>query len=287
MVKRRGWPGDLKDSRSWLVLTMKPGAAPLFELARAFVAQWTEPTDPTRERLAAEWAKNLNDALGLAALFRATNDQFRERFGLTEPGNFVLVIDQAEELYSRSGEAEARRFSEIIAIAAQMRTLTVLASLRSDHYGHFQADEKLFASSIIVDVPPLREKELRQVVERPPALLGARFEDVRMGERVVGSTARQPGALPLLSYLLEDLWKGMQRRGDGMLRWSDYPDLEAVGSSSSSRRGRLSSAFANATRVRWPAERLPVGRLRNSSMSRSRASSRMRRRAERTPYRPA
>ena len=72
-VRGRGWPGDLKDSRSWLVLTMKPARAPLFELARAFVAQWTEPTDPARERLAGEWAKNLQDALGLAGA--AAGDQ--------------------------------------------------------------------------------------------------------------------------------------------------------------------------------------------------------------------
>ena len=77
----RGWPGDLKDSRSWLVLTMKPGERPLVELARAFVAQWTEPTDPARQRLADDWAKHLHDAVGLEALLRATSDQFRERRG--------------------------------------------------------------------------------------------------------------------------------------------------------------------------------------------------------------
>ncbi|MER2510535.1 MAG: TIR domain-containing protein, partial [Amaricoccus sp.] len=225
----RGWPGDLRDSRSWLVLTMKPGDRPLFELARAFVAQWTEPTDPARERLAEEWAKNLQDALGLDALLRATADQFRERFGLPAPGRFVLVVDQGEELYTRAAETEAQRFSAILADAVpRAPALSVLASLRSDHYGRFQADAALFAVSTVVDVPPFREAELRQVVERPPALLGAAFEDVAMSGRVVQSTARQPGALPLLSYLLEDLWKGMQRRGDGLLRWSDYPDLVGV-----------------------------------------------------------
>lgn len=222
------WPGDLRDSRSWLVLTMKPGEAPLFELARVFVAQWTEPTDPSRGRLATDWANHLHDAIGLDALLRATNDQFGERFGLPAPGRFVLVVDQAEELYTRAGEEQAHRFTEILAGAAQVPNLTVLASLRSDHYGHFQAEPELFASSTVVDVPPLRQEELHKIVKRPPALLGAQFEDRAMGERVVHSTARQPGALPLLSYLLEDLWKGMQRRGDGVLRWSDYPDLVGV-----------------------------------------------------------
>src|SRR5512132_2866773 len=86
---------------------------------------------------------------------------------------------------------------------------------------------RIQASSTVIDVPPLREDSLRQVVQRPPALLGVCFEDESMGERVVSSTARQPGALPLLSYLLEDLWKGMQRRGDGVLRWSDYPIIQS------------------------------------------------------------
>jgi tetratricopeptide (TPR) repeat protein len=224
----RDWPSDLRDSRSWLVLTMKPGDAPVFELARAFVTQWTEPTDPARERLSAKWANNLRETLGLAALLRATRDHFREGFGLPPPDRFVLVVDQAEELYTRAGEVEAHRFSEIVVAGLHDPTLTLLTSLRSDHYGHFQADAPLFMNSAVVDVPPLREDGLRQVVERPPTLLGAQFEDGNMGERVVGATARQPGALPLLSYLLEDLWKGMQRRADGVLRWSDYPDLVGV-----------------------------------------------------------
>ena len=224
----RDWPSDLRDSRSWLVLTMKPGDAPVLELARAFVAQWTEPTDPARARRSAEWAMSLQETLGLAALMQATRDQFREGFGLPPPDRFVLLVDQAEELYTRAGEAEAHRFSEIVVAGLHDPTLTLLTSLRSDHYGHFQADAQLFANSVMVDVPPLREEGLRQVVERPPALLGAHFEDGNMGERVVNATARQPGALPLLSYLLEDLWKGMQRRADGVLRWSDYPELVGV-----------------------------------------------------------
>jgi hypothetical protein len=171
---------------------------------------------------------SLQETLGLAALMRATLDHFREGFGLPPPDRFVLIVDQAEELYTRAGEAEAHRFSEIVVAGLHDPTLTLLASLRSDHYGHFQADAQLFANSVMVDVPPLREEGLRQVVERPPALLGAHFEDGNMGERVVNATARQPGALPLLSYLLEDLWKGMQRRADGVLRWSDYPELVGV-----------------------------------------------------------
>jgi hypothetical protein len=54
------------------------------------------------------------------------------------------------------------------------------------------------------------------------ARLGARFEPQTLaGEIVRGAaeeSARDAGALPLLSYLLDDMWSAMVKRGDGTLR---------------------------------------------------------------------
>src|SRR5262249_55829234 len=68
----------------------------------------------------------------------------------------------------------------------------------------------------------LREAELRKVVNRPAELLSARFETVRLADIIVQGTAedsvRDVGALPLLSYTLDDMWTQMVKRGDGVLR---------------------------------------------------------------------
>jgi hypothetical protein len=71
-------------------------------------------------------------------------------------------------------------------------------------------------------VPPLREAELREVVSKPAATLSARFETKSLAADVARRTAEEStkdaGALPLLSYLLDDMWTHMVQRGDGVLR---------------------------------------------------------------------
>lgn len=56
------------------------------------------------------------------------------------------------------------------------RILHVMMSMRSDFLGHLQADKPLFKAREHVDVPPLGEEELREIVSRPAELLSARFE---------------------------------------------------------------------------------------------------------------
>jgi formylglycine-generating enzyme required for sulfatase activity len=95
-------------------------------------------------------------------------------------------------------------------------------SLRADFFGELQRDEPLYAVHRQINVPPLREAELREVVSRPAALLAARFETDALAADIARRTAEESvkdaGALPLLSYLLDDMWTQMVARGDGMLR---------------------------------------------------------------------
>jgi hypothetical protein len=73
-----------------------------------------------------------------------------------------------------------------------------------------------------IDVPPLREAELSRVIREPARQLSARFESEDLVEvitrRTLEDSAKDVGALPLLSYTLDDMWTEMVRRGDGVLR---------------------------------------------------------------------
>ncbi len=95
-------------------------------------------------------------------------------------------------------------------------------SLRSDFLGQLHNDEALFKARQQIDVPPLREAELREVISRPAQLLGARFETEGLIDIITRRTAedsiKDVGALPLLSYTLDDMWTQMVEHGDGALR---------------------------------------------------------------------
>jgi formylglycine-generating enzyme required for sulfatase activity len=148
----------------------------------------------------------------------------RRQMELTQakPPAFFLYIDQGEELYVRAELRQRRRFSEILVQGLRDPRLRALMSIRSDFMGAFQGDEPLFDARWQIDVPPLREAQLREVVSRPAALLSARFETDRLAvdiaRRTAEESAKDAGALPLLSYLLDDMWTQMVKRGDGMLR---------------------------------------------------------------------
>jgi TPR repeat protein len=96
--------------------------------------------------------------------------------------------------------------------------LSAFGSLRADYFDRVQADTALFAVHEFVNVPPLTRLQLHEVVTGPAQLLGVGFEDDRLPDRIVEAAASQPGALPLLSYLLNDMWKAMVTRGDKVLR---------------------------------------------------------------------
>src|SRR5262249_27089901 len=164
------------ESRKWCFLTMRPGADPLKALVETFLRTWQfDPTDPRRETRRAEWIENLRDGRNtLSGLLDATEGRLQER-AQSKPARFFLYIDQGEELYCRSEEGQRRSFSKFIAQGVRAPRFAGLISMRSDFLGSLQIDEPLFAVHYKIDVPPLREAELREVVSKPAALLGARF----------------------------------------------------------------------------------------------------------------
>jgi formylglycine-generating enzyme required for sulfatase activity len=125
-------------------------------------------------------------------------------------------------LYVRAEERQGRRFSGIIAQGIADPRLYTLMSMRADFLGELQKDEPLYKVHRKVDVPPLREAELHEVVSRPAELLSARFETAGLADIITRRTAedsvKDVGALPLLSYTLDDMWTQMVKRGDGVLR---------------------------------------------------------------------
>jgi formylglycine-generating enzyme required for sulfatase activity len=217
------WPYAFRESRRWCFLTLKPGTEPLKALVESFLNTWQlDATDPERVKQQNGWIELLRDGKAmLRDLLDATERRYKE-LDRTKPPAFFLYVDQGEELYVRAEEWQRRRFSEVIAQGVADPRLYMLMSMRADFLGELQKDESLFKVHRKIDVPPLRETELRMVVRRPAELLSARFETDGLADVITRRTAedsvKDVGALPLLSYTLDDMWTQMAKRGDGVLR---------------------------------------------------------------------
>jgi formylglycine-generating enzyme required for sulfatase activity len=225
------WPQVFSESRHWCMLTLRPGTEPIRALVEPFLRTWQfDAVDPARARLQASWVGDLlSGAVSLRDLLDATELRHRDELHQQKPPAFLLYIDQGEELYVRADERQRRRFSEIVAEGLADPRLRGLMSLRADFLGELQKDEALDDTSRKIEVRPLREAQLLEVVSKPAALLGARFETDHLAadiaRRAAEESSNDAGALPLLSYLLDDMWKSKDPKWDGVLRLS-APSIE-------------------------------------------------------------
>ena len=149
----------------------------------------------------------------LAALGDALDDR---------PGRTLLAIDQFEEVFSACGDVEERRvFLDAITNGASANDdVTVALAMRADFYGRcaeHRALGSLIAGNQIL-VGPMDAEELRRTIELPAVRAGLSVEPDLI-DALVSDTVGQPGALPLLSTALLELWT---RRRDGVLRLEDY-----------------------------------------------------------------
>jgi hypothetical protein len=200
---------------------------------------------------------------------RATDERLAgEPLLQTPPVHYLLYIDQGEELYTRTSEADRLRFSQLLAKALQDvgDRLSVMTSLRADYYGAFQANEHLFPLSLKIDVAPLSQAQLTRVLEQPAQALRARFENPGIVRHIVQSTGRQVDVLPLLADLLRDLWQRMRKRGDGVLRISDHPEIIQVGAALKVQFVRIVPGYIHQMRTRLarPSCRNPMREARSS-----------------------
>ena len=198
------WPRAFRNSRRWCFLTMRPGAEPIKALVEVFLDTWQfEAADPARINRRDEWIKLLlaDSEPRLPDLLDETERRYKE-LNQSKPLAYLIYLDQGEELYARAEERQRRRFSEIIALGLSDPRLRALMSMRTDFLGELHKDEPLFGAHMPINVPPLREAQLREVIERPTELLSARFESdqlaLDLANRTAEDSTKDAGALPAI-----------------------------------------------------------------------------------------
>ena len=134
----------------------------------------------------------------------------------------LLVVDQFEEIFTVCrAERERAAFVDALVRAPsdQTRRVVVLA-VRADLYGRcatYPALSELLGAHHVL-VGPMRRDELRRAIELPALRAGLRVEP-GLVDALVGDVEEEPGALPLLSSALLELW---QARDGRSLRYAAY-----------------------------------------------------------------
>ena len=141
----------------------------------------------------------------------------------------VVVIDQFEELFTLPGIQEEQRFGfvQLLDILARSGFVWVIATMRSDFVHRLEELPLLkeLTREGTYQLYPPEEHELGHVIEKPARMAGLRFEvDGKTGlclsEEIRNTASRQPNSLPLLEFVLEQLWQ--QKTADGMLTFAAY-----------------------------------------------------------------
>src|SRR4029079_6212830 len=126
-------------------------------------------------------------------------------------GRLVVAVDQFEEVFTACREGSERvAFVDALVLCpvAPRRRSLVLVAVRAAFYGRCAAYPELsrLLGANHVLVGPMSRDELRRAIERPAESLVLSVEP-ELAEALLSDVEGQPGALPLLSTSLLELWR--------------------------------------------------------------------------------
>ena len=216
----------------WVVLPpLRPGQQPTRNLARSLEAAFTHHGRP---RSSDEIGAHLRR--GAAGLRELAMDLAAEAGD--GPVSVLVVVDQAEELITRSGAREQHAFLSLLRGAlGEDSPLWVVATVRSEFLS--TAPDRAGLADMMDDslvVEPLSRSRLPEVIERPAQRGGMDFTP-GLVDRMVEDTSGGD-ALPLLAYTLSELYRGM-RQHDRHVTVEDYEALGGVVGALRNRADRL------------------------------------------------
>ncbi len=209
---------------TWEAVIFTPGSKPFHRLAAELVPLWSAP-DRDQTDIGTESEKLGNRLAAAEVTLAGFIDRALKQ--LPDTSRLLAVVDQFEELFTQTTEAELRqRFVDQLLEASRAAQLKVVITLRADFYSKAIGLRNLSDAieTGVVNVGEMTRDELRRVVEEPARRTGLRFES-GLVERILDRVEQQPGSLPLLEYALTELWR---RRAGGQLTHAAYDAIGGV-----------------------------------------------------------
>src|SRR5262245_478078 len=219
-----------EDRDQWLLAVMKPGGAPLRNLAAALIEAIPAGGDVE------DFAETI-----LAGGAQAVIEQLSSSLAHSD-ANLLLLVDQFEEIFRygvESGkperQAEAEDFVSIMQALAEQRRLPiyVVMTMRSDFLGdcdHFHGlPEAMNRGQYLV--PRLTRQQRQQAIEGPSLLFGAAISP-RLLDRLLNDVGDKSDQLPVMQHALMRTWEEWQReatgrRGDGATGRDENPQSQS------------------------------------------------------------
>jgi len=198
--------GAIPESDNWPIVIFTPGAHPIEAMARRLNPLLAEKVG------ASESLAMLMDSL------RATRQMLQiidlTLLDMSDDARLVLVIDQFEEVFTRTSETERTQFLEVIRIAATVVTSRAqfIITMRADFFGelsHYPDLANLFERDNLLIVTEMTTANLLRAIEGPAQAVGLRFEQ-GLVDRILDDVQTEPGSLPLLQAALNELFKRRQ-----------------------------------------------------------------------------
>jgi WD40 repeat protein len=199
-----------------------------------------------------------------------------------EEAKLILVVDQFEELFTVSGISPEDRwlFVQLLAGLARSGAVWVIATLRADFWHRAAEIPELVALAGAhgrIDLAPATAAELAEIIRKPAQAAGLSFEahlqtGLGLDAVLAQDAAAELGALPLLSFTLDELYKSAKARGEAVLTHASYEALgglegaianradEIVGRLPAASQAALSRVLRTLTTVSGATESVPVER---------------------------
>lgn len=229
-----GMVGNVALCRYAIVRPSQAGGGPLDALVQAMMAPTALPELSdlryTAQRLGEQLRRSHDQAVFAVeqGLARAAE---KEKLTKIATARLVLIVDQMEEIFTDESVTTGERDSFVAALDALARCdhVWVVGTMRSDFFERLAAVPALNALSDgdgrYLLVPPT-EAEIRQMIRHPALEAGLYFDIDRndgtsLDDVIIGAAAH-PDSLPLLEYLLDELWK---RRDGQTLTFKAYEEI--------------------------------------------------------------
>ncbi|MBV8837085.1 MAG: hypothetical protein JO000_11135, partial [Alphaproteobacteria bacterium] len=169
-----------------------------------------------------------------------------------EDVRLVLVVDQLEELFTLGEVTPEQRQAFVRCLDGLMKDgrVFVVATMRSDYWHRAAEIPALIALAEghgRVDLLPPTQAEIAMMIARPAEVAGLAFEadprsEIGLDAAIAADAAQQPGALPLLSFLLDALYaEDVQAANGSVLR---YTSMRKLGGFQGAIATRAEAAFA-------------------------------------------
>lgn len=198
--------GKLKGSDRWLYATMKPGRDPFEALAIAF-SRLKSP------ELGNYFREHSHQPAALNECAESALSEYKDQ-------RLVLFIDQFEEVFTQINQEEERvAFLNLLTHATDSENgrVILLFSMRSDFLLNCAVYPKLNATlnRQFIQIGAMQADELVSAIAQPALRVGLRI-DPDLIAQIINDMKGEPGALPLMSFALKDLFDKEQAKG-GMI----------------------------------------------------------------------